>query len=281
MRHSQLEYLRNSPYFKEEIWHFAIVAEEKNISKAAEFIGISQPQLSKSINHLEDSLKSKLFVRKSRGVDLTNFGIALFENLSKIGHQFMNSDLELSQIKVGFHPSIAIQIVPTVIHPFIIKEENPRIDLQFATSLEITRRVVDLQIDFGFVINPQRNPDIVSKKLQQDKIIKCTSKTGNDSKVLYYNPAMIGIQRTLKKEKGLMQVPVSDYEVIAETIRMNPGSAGILPQRIAHRYGLAEKNSEAILTVDLSLIAHKDRLKNQKIKAIFNQFELAAKNIDI
>ncbi len=53
---------------------FYCVAKTGSFSKAAEKLFVSQPSISYAIKHLEDSLKTKLFLRISKGVELTTEG---------------------------------------------------------------------------------------------------------------------------------------------------------------------------------------------------------------
>ena len=57
-----------------QIYYFAVVAEELNISRAAERLFISQPPLTRQIRLLEDTLGVRLFERHSRGLALTEAG---------------------------------------------------------------------------------------------------------------------------------------------------------------------------------------------------------------
>ena len=57
---------------------FYEVARTENISRAAKELYISQPAISKSISKLEDSLNVPLFVRSSRGAQLTEEGRVLY-----------------------------------------------------------------------------------------------------------------------------------------------------------------------------------------------------------
>ena len=56
---------------KRQLTAFACVFEERNITRAAEKLNLTQPALSATIKALEEELGTLLFVRKTRGVDIT------------------------------------------------------------------------------------------------------------------------------------------------------------------------------------------------------------------
>ncbi|HIE8957167.1 TPA: LysR family transcriptional regulator [Klebsiella variicola subsp. variicola] len=58
---------------------FAVVAEENNISRAAQRLFISQPPLTRHIGHLEAQLGVTLFQRHSKGLILTDAGREVLE----------------------------------------------------------------------------------------------------------------------------------------------------------------------------------------------------------
>ncbi|WP_218809401.1 LysR family transcriptional regulator [Klebsiella variicola] len=58
---------------------FAVVAEENNISRAAQRLFISQPPLTRHIRHLEAQLGATLFQRHSKGLILTDAGREVLE----------------------------------------------------------------------------------------------------------------------------------------------------------------------------------------------------------
>ena len=60
---------------------FYAAALTGNISKAADELFISQPAISQSIKKLEQSLDTPLFIRNSRGVQLTEEGELLFAHV--------------------------------------------------------------------------------------------------------------------------------------------------------------------------------------------------------
>jgi DNA-binding transcriptional LysR family regulator len=58
---------------------FVVVAEEGNIGRAATRLFITQPALSRQIQHLEEELGVLLLVRVPRGVELTDAGRELLD----------------------------------------------------------------------------------------------------------------------------------------------------------------------------------------------------------
>ena len=57
--------------------YFLMVAREENITKAADYLHVTQPTLSRQIADLEYELGTKLFERKSHKIQLTQEGFLL------------------------------------------------------------------------------------------------------------------------------------------------------------------------------------------------------------
>ncbi len=62
---------------------FLAVAECRSISKAAAQLYISQPAVSITIKKLEENLNTTLFIRKSKGVELTENGRKLYDSAKR------------------------------------------------------------------------------------------------------------------------------------------------------------------------------------------------------
>ncbi len=65
---------------------FLAVAECKSISKAAAQLYISQPAVSMTVKKLEENLNTTLFIRKTKGVELTENGRKLYDSAKRALH---------------------------------------------------------------------------------------------------------------------------------------------------------------------------------------------------
>ena len=92
-----------------ELDYFIAIAEEKSISKAAERLFMAQSSLSQFLSILENNVGSKLFIRTSRGVRLTQEGElmlqyaykTLAENRSVQFQRFLSSSTSVKCIPPG------------------------------------------------------------------------------------------------------------------------------------------------------------------------------------
>lgn len=57
--------------------YFIAVANEKNITRAADILHVTQPTLSRQLKELEDELGTTLLIRGKRSLTLTNDGLLL------------------------------------------------------------------------------------------------------------------------------------------------------------------------------------------------------------
>ena len=64
--------------------YFLTIAREKNISKAAEYLHMTQPTLSRQMKELEEQLGKQLFTRGNRQISLTDEGMILKKRAEEI-----------------------------------------------------------------------------------------------------------------------------------------------------------------------------------------------------
>ena len=57
--------------------YFLAIAREENVTRAAKYLHVTQPTLSKQIKQLEEEIGKKLFIRSNYSIKLTDEGLLL------------------------------------------------------------------------------------------------------------------------------------------------------------------------------------------------------------
>lgn len=80
---------------------FLVVADHMNLSHAAETLGVAQPALSRAMARLQEDLGVQLYVRKGRGIALTETGSALRRRAEDIVERLDDAVALISDMRVG------------------------------------------------------------------------------------------------------------------------------------------------------------------------------------
>jgi len=109
-----------------QLKYFIAVAEERNISRAAARLHISQPPLTRQIQALEEQMGVVLFKRAHWGVELTHAGVTFLEQARQIqSHLELASELaqragkgQIGRVDIGVFGSAMLAIVPQILNDF-------------------------------------------------------------------------------------------------------------------------------------------------------------------
>jgi DNA-binding transcriptional LysR family regulator len=91
--------------------YFVTVAEELNITRAAEKLHMSQPPLSAQIKNLEAELETELFIRGKRRLSLTESGKLLYRRAKDILSMAERTRAEIISLSRGMSGVISIGLV--------------------------------------------------------------------------------------------------------------------------------------------------------------------------
>ena len=148
------------------LMYFRTVAEMGTISKAAAYLRIAQPALSRHIQKLEHSLGVELLQRRARGVDLTIAGRQLLEKTADVEAALGQISREVSSyahevvgpLSVGIQPSLSVSILPGLVRSF--RAEHPKVELYVAAgySTDLIDGLLDESLDLAFVDTPSHTP---------------------------------------------------------------------------------------------------------------------------
>lgn len=268
-----------SPLIK-ELDYFLVMCETNNISRAAQRLGIGQAALSKSLKKLEDNLQNQLFIRKGRGIKLTSFGILLEKQALAMKNSwtkdFLSKKESINELhghfKVGAHSIIAMDIVKQFFPKLNEKYKELNLELDLKLSSDVTRRVIDFELDFGFAIQPIPHPDLVILKVKREFVSLYSKTTHPKEKVIYYSPVMYEVNKMLRKYKDHKHIPIENYDVLASFATHSHGKT-ILPSPVARRHRGLKKVGPNLQEIDICLIYRVDRPKTLGFKTVLKEIQ--------
>ncbi len=143
---------------------FIAVAAEGSLTKAGERVHLTHTAVIKSIRKLEDELKTELFRRTSKGVELTEAGIYFLGEARRITADLERVTAHLAQFRKA-PVRRTVRLGSSVMYPaapfLALCDENGMADawtLEISPIADDTRRFDGLGTDFDFLVCPYDNP---------------------------------------------------------------------------------------------------------------------------
>ncbi|MCX7774076.1 MAG: LysR family transcriptional regulator, partial [Clostridia bacterium] len=152
---------------------FYHVAQFESISKASEFLYITQPAVSRVIRQLEESLSCPLFFRTSKGVKLTKEGDILYRyiqqafNFISMGEKKMAEVTELlcGEITIGVSDTLCKHYLMPYLRLFKTLYPKIKIHVVCPTTPGIVNFLKVGKIDFGIVNLPYDDEQLEFKTI--------------------------------------------------------------------------------------------------------------------
>lgn len=240
---------------------FVAVCEELSIAKAAERQNIAASAVSKRISDLEIRLKTPLFVRSSKGLELTPAAHSLLHHARIVMRDLTLMESELNhhaegmsgRIRIYASVSTIIQHLPGELRAFLAIHPAIRIDLQEGTSKEVVQAVAENAADLGVFggVLPRQGLTVIPYRTDRLKVLVPTGHPLGERQSLKFQELaeydLIGpskgsfldslvlrassdISRPLK-----MPVRVHGFETVAGMVEARLG-IGLVPEVCANHY---------------------------------------------
>ena len=160
--------------------YFVAVAEELNISRAAERLGTSQPSLGQQMHDLEAELGVPLFDRTKKRLMLTAAGATLLAQARTL-LQSLKSTVEMVQatgrnevgaVSIGSSPSADVKVLPKLLAA--IRAEFPELEFKLccrSSRDELISALLKREVDVAFLRAPVVNPEIVTMFLFREPFV--------------------------------------------------------------------------------------------------------------
>ncbi|MED1467647.1 LysR family transcriptional regulator [Bacillus salipaludis] len=158
-----------------QLEYFIAVCEELHFTKAAEKIGISQPNLSLQIKALEEEIGTPLFDRIGKRIVLTEAGSILLRYTRTMFQNLQNALLEIYDLRHHRGGSLGVGALPSELDfrltPMFINfcKKYPNVKLKIISEVELAQLVLSNEIDIGISVKPLFDSRLVIRPLSREE----------------------------------------------------------------------------------------------------------------
>ena len=208
---------------------FYTVALRLNFTKAATELYITQPAVSKHIQELEETYKTKLFERNGSKIALTPAGKILLKYTKSIFEIYREIDFEMSSfnkerqglLRLGASTTISQYIISPVLASFHQKQKDIKVNLLNGNTEQIENALINKEIEIGIVEGQSKNQSIKYIPFLKDELVLvCNSK----NPLVKQNEISVNDLKSMKfitRERGSGTLEVIEFALKKAGLKFN------------------------------------------------------------
>lgn len=158
---------------------FVAVVENKSFSEAARQLNLTQPTVSSHIQSLEQELNSRLLIRTTKKLTVTQRGLQLYDYASRILNmrsniltEFTGKNKKIIDLAVSTIPSS--YLLPEILSAFTRQTPDIYFHSWQSDSLGAVGKVLDGTVDLALVGNLFEEPDCCFLPFRKDELVIAT-----------------------------------------------------------------------------------------------------------
>ncbi|GGG13043.1 selenium metabolism-associated LysR family transcriptional regulator [Paenibacillus abyssi] len=157
---------------------FYTVAERGSFSAAAQALHMTQPAVTMQVQSLEDYFGTKLLLRSTKRIDLTEAGAALMPFAQRSIELIRETDSTMSKftrqlkgrLQLGASLTIGEYILPRLLGPFGQEYPHITISMKVMNTAQIMEEILNHQLNFGLIEAPVNHPDMHMEAVMSDEL---------------------------------------------------------------------------------------------------------------
>ena len=164
-----------------QLEYFQMASRLKNITRAAERLRVSQPNITVAIKKLEAELGIQLFDRSQKQLSLTPEGAVFLGRVEVALRNIQDAVLEVNDykqlqkgtIKIGIPPMMGAYLFPKIFSSFQRRYSHLDVYLIEEGSVAIREQLERDELDFGIIIIPDASPNRQLLPMARSQIVCC------------------------------------------------------------------------------------------------------------
>jgi LysR family transcriptional regulator, transcriptional activator of the cysJI operon len=161
---------------------FRVVAEHLSFRKAAEYLFLTQPAVTRQIKALENDLGVRLFDRTTSKIALTSQGSVLLRYAIKLAQLVTEAERELvpddgkpfGELSLGASTTIAQYVLPWLLRAFLEENARVQVSLHSGNTSEIVRLLLENKVSLGLIEGPARDRGVHAERFVEDELVLIT-----------------------------------------------------------------------------------------------------------
>ena len=164
-----------------QLEYFQMASRLRNITRAAERLRVSQPNITVAIKKLESELGIQLFDRSQKQLSLTPEGEVFLNRIELALRNIQDAVLEVNDykqlqkgtIKIGIPPMMGAYLFPKIFSSFRHRYSHLDIYLYEEGSMTIREQLERDELDFGIIIISNASTNLQLLPMSRNQIVAC------------------------------------------------------------------------------------------------------------
>jgi LysR family cyn operon transcriptional activator len=154
--------------------YFITICEELHFTRAADKLGITQPNLSHQIKALENDLGVQLFDRIGKKTMITEAGMILYQQSNKAFGSLASAREQIQELQKVERGTLSIGALPGELNELVSSQlidfhrNYPNIHIKLITNEDVVERVLQNELDFAISILPVEHNKLAIKPLYRE-----------------------------------------------------------------------------------------------------------------
>jgi DNA-binding transcriptional LysR family regulator len=211
---------------------FLAVAEHEHITRASEELILSQPAVTKIIQHLEQEIGLKLIERHGRRIAVTHAGRVLqgyAQRIFGLEREMEDAlaalqDLEAGAVTLAANTTTGVYLLPPIVARFRARHPRVLLHVSILNSHEIVEQTLNWSLDFGLIeADPLTIPSrLLVEAFAHDELVLVVAPTHKWGKETSLSPQALRNEELLLREEGSGIREVIEHALLAQGVRLTP-----------------------------------------------------------
>ena len=211
-----------------QLEYFQMASRLKNITRAAERLRVSQPNITVAIKKLESELGIQLFDRSQKQLSLTPEGAVFLGRVEVALRSIQDAVLEVNDykqlqkgtIKIGIPPMMGAYLFPKIFSSFQRRYSHLDVYLHEEGSVAIREQLERDELDFGIIIIPEAAPNLRLLPMARSQIVCCVQED---------SPLAARKAITMQDIEGSSLIMLKEGSFLRQTMLQKMKASGITP----------------------------------------------------